>query len=133
MTSGDWVEDPAVAVIEQIFAEAAARSAKVPRRDGKIVADRAVWFCACATLETYDPTWLIYDTDDAAFGWTRVPDGTNVGGLIRASAMTGDHVDPQQVLDWLQGGEKHSSHYRRGAGNAITLALRETINRLRRD
>jgi hypothetical protein len=131
MTGEHWVEDPSVAVIERILTEAAARSEEVPKRGGKIIADRAVWFCACATLETYDPTWLIYDTDDGTFGWMRVPDGTNVGGLIRASAMTGDHVDPQQVLDWLQGDEHHFNHYRRGAGTAITLALRETIDRLR--
>ncbi|CAN5165282.1 hypothetical protein BH09ACT10_BH09ACT10_11250 [soil metagenome] len=42
-------------------------------RDGRAVVDRAVWFCACVTLEDA-PIWVIYDTEDGNFGWRRVPD-----------------------------------------------------------
>lgn len=125
-------EDPFVAEVEQVLAEAAERSGGgLPGRQGRIVADRAVWFCACASLEdTYDPTWLIHDTVDGRMGWCRVPDGTDVDDLIIASSMTGDHVASQQVLAWLLDGTDGFNHHDE-TGRAVAAAVRGTIDRLR--
>ena len=70
-------------------------------RDGRVVVDRAVWFCACATLDEA-PTWLIYETSDGRVEWCRVPDGSEITDLVDATVITGDHVDPVEVLHWLQ-------------------------------
>ncbi|MFC5728620.1 MULTISPECIES: hypothetical protein [Nocardioides] len=94
-------------LVEQILSAAAARSAgDVTMRDGRAVVDRAVWFCACEIEEDADaPTWLIYDTSDGGFGWCRVPHHANESDLVDAQVIFGDHVHPNQVLDWLQGAD----------------------------
>lgn len=91
-----------MSAVELILTAAASSSAgQVPQRGGRMLADRAVWFCACVTLEQA-PTWLIYDTDDGKVGWCRVPDGVEVTVLVDAPVVTGSHVDPDEVLVWLQ-------------------------------
>lgn len=95
-------EHPSVSAVEQILSVAVARSAgHVLMRDGRVVVDRAVWFCACVTFEDA-PVWLIYDTSGGKVDWCRVSDGDNVADLVDAPLITGSHVDPVEVLHWLQ-------------------------------
>lgn len=116
MTDDDgYGEDPAVAPIERILASAAARSPRpVPIRGRKVVADRAVWLCACVSFEDA-PTWLIYDTNDGAFGWCRIPDGEAESDLIAAPILRGDHVDPADVLAWLDDRPPDHGSFKRDA------------------
>lgn len=102
MDEREWPEDPAVADVERILAQATRRSpAQVSTRDGKAMADRAVWFCVCSGEDdTWDPSWAVYDTDDGRLGWCRVPDGVEIGSVVDAPRVTGDHVAAIQVLDW---------------------------------
>lgn len=91
-----------MSAVELILAAASSNSrGQVPKRGGRAVADRAVWFCACVTFEDA-PTWLIYDMNDGAVGWCRVPDGDDINDLVDAPVATGSHVDPDEVLAWLR-------------------------------
>lgn len=101
-------EHVSVALVEQILPEATAHSAgPVPMSGGRATVDRAVWLCACMTdSEVIAPTWLIYDTDDGRLGWCRAPDGVDISGLVSAPVVSGDHVTPEEVLDWLQHGSR---------------------------
>lgn len=92
-------------------------------RDGRAIVDRAVWFCACTTeFEVDAPTWLIYDTSDGKVGWRRVPNGTEIAELVDAALILGDHVDPAQVLHWLQ--DKNVSSWP-GEGAADRAVIQE--------
>jgi len=91
-----------VSAVEFILEAATTNAAgQVPTRDGRAAADRAVWFCACVTFEDA-PTWLIYDTHDGKVGWCRVSDGDDIANLVDSPVITGSHVDPDEVLAWLQ-------------------------------
>lgn len=93
--------DPAVEAVERLLSAATESAAEVPLRGGRPAADRALWFCACAT-EADAPTWLIYDTVAGGLGWRRVPDGVEVSSLVDSDTVAGAHVHPQQVLAWLE-------------------------------
>ena len=121
--------------VEQILSVAAARSAgQVPMRDGRAVVDRAVWFCACATDSELDaPTWLIYDTSDGKVGWCRVPDDAEIADLVEAPLILGDHVDPAQVLHWLQDKDADSWPGEGAADLAVIEDLGRKIRELQSD
>jgi hypothetical protein len=97
-------DDPAVPVVEQILSAAAARNpAKQQQVEGRRVATRALWICACETINDA-PTWLIHDdADGIGIAWCRVPDGADVGDVVDARLIAGGHTDPGDVLLWLQG------------------------------
>lgn len=98
------LEHPAVPVIEQILSTAMARSAGplAHLEDEPARVNRAVWLCACVDHEDA-PTWLIYDTDDDRIGWRRIPASREVSEIVDAHVMTGGHIDPQELYDWIQG------------------------------
>lgn len=117
-----------MSAVESILAVATAKSVgDVPMRGGRGVVDHAVWFCACSGLEDA-PTWLIYETSGGIIGWRRVPDGSEIADLVEASVTTGDHVDPAEVLDWLQDKTAVSVP---GAGPANRAVIREMGRRIR--
>lgn len=117
-----------MSAVEQILSVAAARSAgHVPMRDGRAVVDRAVWFCACVTFKDA-PAWLIYDTSDGKFGWCRVPDGSEIADLVVSPLITGDHVDPSEVLHWLQDQDAASIP---GVGPADNAVIHEMGRKIR--
>lgn len=102
-------EHPSVSVVEQILAVAVSKSGgNMPLRDGKAIVDRAVWLCACETLDDA-PTWLIYDITDGKVDWCRVPDGIDVEHFVDAPLITGAHTAPEYVLSWLQGDESSTA------------------------
>ncbi len=121
-----------MSVVEGILSVAAARSAgQVAMRHGRAVGDRAVWFCPCATDSEVDaPTWLIYDTSDGKVGWCRVPDGNEITDLVDALIILGDHVDPAQVLQWLQGKDAASWPGEGAADRAVIQDLGRKIREL---
>jgi hypothetical protein len=125
-------EHPDVAAIEQMLTAAAERSpATVSTRSGKVVADRAVWFCACSTDAGMDaPTWLIYETADGNLGWRRIPLGLDVPDLVEAAEMAGDHVEPEAVLGWLEGADERVWPGDDEAGRAIIADLGRRIRAL---
>ena len=96
-------EDPAIVAVEGILdAAASRRRSEVPRRDGRLVVEHALWLCACDSLQADTPTWLIYDTPDDGIGWLRVPPGA-LEEVVEATYMTGGHPQPEDVLRWLRG------------------------------
>ena len=108
---------------------AAARSTgQVPMRAGRAVVDRAVWFCACVSLEEA-PTWLIYETFDGKVGWCRVPDGSEITDLVDAAFITGDHVDPAEVLHWLQ--DQEAASVPGDAGTADRAVIQQMGRKIR--
>lgn len=123
-------EDPCVTPVERILAAAAERSADVAeKRDGKPVVTHALWLCACVT-ENDAPIWLIYDTGDAGVAWRRVPDRVQALDLVEARFSAGGHVDPAEVLDWLEGGSSLGS-WSGGSVGGDRAVLEELGRRLR--
>jgi hypothetical protein len=118
-----------VAAVEEILSVTAARSAgQVPLRDGRAIVDRAVWFCACVTLDEA-PTWLIYETSDGSVGWRRVPDGSEITDLVDAPFITGHHVDPVEVLHWLQ--DQDATSVPGDAGTADRAVIQQMGRKIR--
>ncbi len=124
-------EDPAVALVEQMFESAAARNPVTgqPSRD-RPAATHALWICACITIDDA-PTWLLYDTDEDGIAWCRVPDGLEPLDLVEARLSGGGHADPGEVLLWLQG--KRSEPWGAGGGgDADAGVLEEFVRKIRR-
>ena len=126
-----YSQHSAVPTIERILAAAAARSPHpVPVRGGKVVADRGLWLCACVSFDDA-PTWLIYETDDGAFGWRRVPAGQTETALLDATVLRGDHVDPDGVLAWLE--NRDVRHWPGERDQELFATLGRTIRELAGD
>jgi hypothetical protein len=68
---------------------------------GAVPTTRALWICACVTMDDA-PTWLIYEGTDGTLIWSRIPDGADVSDIVSAGSITGDHTDPTSVLEWLR-------------------------------
>ena len=94
-------EDPAVAVIEQLFDERPHTAESSPTGEGAAV-EHALWICACVTFDDH-PTWLVCDTAAGGFWWRRVPDGVEPLDTVSARYTAGGHADPAEVLRWLRG------------------------------
>lgn len=125
-------EHPDVAPIEQILASATARAdGSFVMRGGRVIADRAVWLCACVHLEDCieTPTWLIYDTAGGAFGWQRMT-ADDVAHVIDTELVTGDHVSPESLLSWLEGREAQWWPGRDDADRAVIADLGRRIREL---
>ncbi|MBO0883394.1 MAG: hypothetical protein J2P17_24280 [Mycobacterium sp.] len=96
-------EDPAVVLVEQILAAAAAAAGSVDiLRKGRLAVTQALWICACLTIDD-SPRWLIYETPNGDLGWNRIPDGADPLDLVETRLIPGGHADPAEVLRWLQG------------------------------
>lgn len=125
-------EDPTVALVEEILAAAAAAAGEVPTEDGRAVADRAVWLCACVADNGPEaPTWVIYDVANGGLGWRLVPDRLDVSDLVAAPVMDGDHVSPEEVLDWLRGADSGPWSRHAGAAGTVMGDLARRIRDLR--
>lgn len=124
--------DPVVSAVEQVLSRAARFASPVPIGVGKAIAVRAVWFCACVTLDEA-PTWLIYDTPDGEVGWRRVPDSTDVAELVSAEVITGGHVDPADVLHWLQDDGNAAVPGDESADRVVVQALGLKVRELLKD
>lgn len=120
-------EDPAVAFVEAIFEAAASRHPAAPQSgEGTPVAPRALWICACVTMDDA-PTWLIYDTDEGGIAWCRVPDGVEPLDLVDARLIAGGHADPAEVLLWVQG--KTSEPWAGGGDGSGDAGVLEALGR----
>jgi hypothetical protein len=73
------------------------------------------------------PTWLIYETAEGDIGWCRVPDGSEITDLVEAAFVAGDHVDPVEVLQWLQ----DAASVPGDAGPADRAAIRQMGRKIR--
>jgi hypothetical protein len=63
--------------------------------------DDALWLCPCY-CDDDAPVWLVCSVGDDVI-WSRVPDPVQEVDLVDARRMTGAHVHPATVLDWLHG------------------------------
>jgi hypothetical protein len=98
-------DDPAVPLVEDLLTSAATRHAfKEHKVDGRQVATRALWICACETMQD-SPTWVIYDSPDGSgIAWCRIPDGPlDIEDVVDARRVAGGHTAPERVLRWLRG------------------------------
>ena len=122
-------EDPAVAVVEQLFDERRHPAESSPSEEGRALVEHALWICACVTLDAA-PRWLICDTAAGGFWWRRVPVGVDLLDLVTARYAAGGHADPAEVLRWLRG-EATDPWARGGDGSGdpgVLEALRRRIN-----
>lgn len=60
----------------------------------------ALWLCACVS-DAAAPTWVMW-LETVGVAWSRVPTGVDERALVDASRWTGAHVDPAEVLSWLE-------------------------------
>ena len=97
-------EDRAVAPVEALLGRSAIfREVTQPGlRNGPVPTAHALWVCACVTMDEA-PTWLVYEDKDSGTVWCRVPDGADIDDVVDAELIAGDHADPGDVLDWLEG------------------------------
>lgn len=115
MTSGSDVPSPmhpSVALVEELLNAAAARAVSKPlQREGRLVVSHAVWLCACETLDE-SVAWLIYAVDDQDVGWRRLDAAQHAQDVVHAEHLTGDHPDPDAVLEWLRGDRPYPNGWR---------------------
>ena len=96
-------EDPDAIRVEAFLVDAA-RSLTLPEGPGEARprVDDALWLCPRVShLDA--PVWLLCSTLDGAVAWCRVADGIEPLDLVDARSSCGLHVDPAQVLAWLEG------------------------------
>lgn len=97
------VEHPAVPVIEHILTSAAVRTvAPVATAGDPVMVDCALSLCGCVSFEEA-PIWLIYSTADGRVGWRRIDPELQLADVVEATVLTGNHVDPSDLLRWLHG------------------------------
>ncbi|KRB73184.1 hypothetical protein ASE01_20705 [Nocardioides sp. Root190] len=121
-------EKLSVAVVEAILSEASERAEEVPVQRGRAVADRAVWFCVCMTESAAAPTWLLYDTAEGGFGWSKDDGDRNISDRVDARELWGDHVHPAEVAKWLNGADPAEVF---DVGGADLIMLRDLGRRVR--
>lgn len=120
-------EDPAVAPIEQILESRALPHGDFTRRGPRRQAVHALWICNCYAWDDA-PTWLIYDEPDGTLRWGRVPLRTEASSVVDTQFLTGNHTDPELVLEWLQG--KASAPWTDELDSEDTKVLSEIGSRL---
>ena len=118
---------PSVPLVEELLDAAAARTHdEPPQREGRLVVTHAVSLCACETLDD-SVAWLIYAVGDESIGWQRLPARTYANDVVDAEHLTGDHPDPDGVLEWLRGERPYPNGWR----SPDDLIYDELLRRLR--
>ena len=96
-------EHVAVGLVEEILKGAAERHPTAsPAVDGRPRAARALWICACVSMDD-GPTWLIYEDTTGGIAWSRLADTHKCSDVVDAPMYAGGHADPAMVLRWLTG------------------------------